>query len=41
MFNNSSLDDCIISQLKVVVKREIEIFCFFLKFIVVDDKEGL
>lgn len=41
MFNNSSLDDCIISQLRVVVKGGTEIFCFFLKFFVVDDESGL
>lgn len=41
MFNNSLLDDCIISQLRVVVKGKIEIFCFFLKFVVVDGNGGL
>ena len=41
MFNNSSLDDCIISQLKVVVKRKIEVFCFPLKFVLVDCNGGL
>lgn len=41
MFNNSLLDDCIISQLRVVVKGKIEIFCFSLKFVVVDGNGGL
>lgn len=41
MFNNSSSDDCIISQLRVVVKGKNEIFCFLLKFVVVDCNGGL
>lgn len=41
MFNNLLLDDYMVSQLRVAVKEKIEIFCFFLKFIVVDGESGL